>query len=270
MWTCAQIVAQACQDALVPAWTAQAGAKLQMILDELCETYNFEGAKTAFYGSFNPALNVPTTPPSQDNPNLVPGNGPYALPSDYLRMRKQDFVYWFNGVPYPLVAYEEYEFDRQVQQVGIASLPTTYYTDLSDPNNPVFYIYPPPNAAYPYQGKCQIRMPAVGSNTSGTAIASNGWDPGPNPPQSSSVVPWFPNTSYLLIRLTGEMMRSTGDQRWRQMLGKNRDGTGAQDILERITQAVDDKWKMAQRITLDQRHFGPRWAALPDSKNLFG
>lgn len=240
---------------------------LQAVLDELCETYDFEGNKVSFFGNLNPNFVPPAgTPPSQLNPNLINGNGPYPLPTNYLRMRRKTFQYWFNGVPIPLVSEDDEEFDNLVQQIGIASLPRIYITDLSNPAQPTFYLYPPPNGGYPYQGRCSILMPAIGSAT----VAANGWNPGNLPPQSSAVVPWFPNTTYLRTRVAGELMKTTGDQRWKQMLGRAHDGSGAQDILDRLLQAKDDRWTRAQRVSLDGRHFGRRSDKLPDTKNLFG
>lgn len=267
MWTSAQIVAQACADARVPGWLQAGGQQLQLVLDEICQTYDFEANKASFFGNLNPSLVPPGgTPPSQQNPNLIAGNGPYPLPSNYLRMRRKTFQYWYNGVPIPLVSEDDDEFDNLVQQVGIASLPRIYITDLSDPQAPTFYAYPPPNGAYPYQGRCTILMPAIGAG--GEAV--NGWSPGAQPPQSSNVIPWFPSTSYLLQRTAGQLMKTTGDTRWEKTLGRNRDGTGAQDILDRIMQAKDDRWTRAQRVTLDGRHFGRRSDKLPDTKNLYG
>ena len=261
--TSQQIVAIACNDAHMPGATATAGQKLIAILTELCETYDFQASKATVTGVLNPSL-------LSTNPNLIQGNGPYALPvgptGTYLRMKKDDFVYYVSGLPYPLVPWDEYEFDAQPQQVGIASLPRAYYTDLSNPAAPAFFVYPPPNAAYPYQLKCQIRMPDIGSNVT----ALTGWASGPAPPETSAVVPWFPNTTYLTTRLTGEMMRTTGDRRMGAFLGKNKDGTGAQDILERLLQMKDDTTSRAQRITLDRRRFGAPYRNLPDTKNIYG
>lgn len=251
----------------MPGWLAAGGMHLQAVLDELCQTYDFEGNKASFFGNLNPGLVAPgTTPPSQQNPNLIAGNGPYNLPSNYLRMRRKTFEYWFNGVPIPLISEDDEEFDNLVQQIGIASLPRIYITDLSNPQAPTFYIYPPPNGSYPFQGRCTILMPAIGSNVT----AANGWASGNLPPQQSTVVPWFPNTTYLRTRVAGELMKTTGDVRWEKFLGKNNDGTGAQDILDRVLQAKDDRWTRAQRVSLDNRHFGRRSDKLPDTKNLYG
>src|SRR6185437_11109342 len=226
-----QIIALACQTAKVPGFTAQAGQLLNAILSELCETYDWEATKYSFKGVLNPGVQDIT------DPNIVEGQGPNPLPATYLRMVPKTFVYLFNGVPYPLINWDDADFDQQVQQVGIASLARSYITDLSVPGAPVFFIYPPTNGAYPYRGRCHVRMPDIGSGT----VSPTGWDSGKNPPETSPVVPWFPNTTYLQTRLAGELMKITGDQRWERFLGKNRDGTGAQDILDRLLEMVDDK-----------------------------
>src|SRR5260221_191997 len=98
------------------------------------------------------------------DPNIVPGQGPTNLPAGYLRMKKNTFVWLFSGVPYPLINMDDEDYDQQVQQVGIASLARDYITDLSNPGNPTFTIYPPTNRAYPYRGRCHIRMPDIGSS----------------------------------------------------------------------------------------------------------
>ena len=258
--TSAQIVARALEIAKVPGFTLQAGQALIAALSELCETYDFEATKVSFNGTLNPAV-------VNTDPNIVPGQGPTALPAGYLRMKKNTFVWLFSGVPYPLINMDDEDYDQQVQQVGIASLARDYITDLSNPSNPTFTIYPPTNGAYPYRGRCHIRMPDIGSS----AVASaTGWIPGVAPPEMSAVVPWFPNTTYLIQRVAGDVMRITGDQRWERFLGKNRDGTGAQDILERLLQMVDDKASRAQKISLDRRTFRNNQAGLRDTKNIFG
>lgn len=255
--TSQQIIALACQDAKVPGWTQQAGQHLIAVLDELCETYDWEATKVSFNGVLNPGV-------AARSPNDVAGSGPTNLPANYLRMVPRTFVYFFNGIPYPLTDWDDADFDMQVQQVGIASLPSNYITDLSNPAQPVFFVYPPTNGAYPYQGRCHVRMPDIGSGV----IAATGWDSGKNPPETSAVIPWFPNTTYLRTRVAGELMKSTGDKRMSEFLGKGPEG--AQGILERIAQMADDKNSRAQKVSLDRRTFRPNQAGLPDTKNIFG
>jgi len=256
--TSQQIIALACQDAKVPGWTQQAGQHMIAVLDELCETYDWEATKVNFNGALNPAVQAV-------DPNIVAGQGPSALPAGYLRMVPRTFVYLFNGVPYPLTNWEDADFDSQVQQVGIASLARDYITDLSNPAAPVFFIYPPTNGAYPYRGRCHIRMPDIGSSA---AASLTGWVPGVNPPESSAVIPWFPNTTYLRTRIAGELMKGTGDKRAAEFLGKGPEG--AQGILDRLLQMVDDKQSRAQKISLDRRTFRYNQQGLPDTKNIFG
>lgn len=258
-----QIISKACTQARIPGAATvnngPAGQLLNDILAELCETYDWEATKCQFFGNLNPSV-------QSINPNQVPGQGPTSLPKRYLRMIPNTFLYYINGIPYPMTNEDDAEMDVQPQFVGIASLPRRYITNLSDPQNPVFYVFPPTNGAYPYQGRCQLRMPDIGS----AEVAANGWDPGNVPPESSSVIPWFPNTTYLTQRLTGELMRTTGDRRMNEFLGKNRNSTGAADILEKILQMKDDRESRAQKIKLDRRRFGSAYRQLPDTKNIFG
>ena len=85
--TSAQIVTLATQIAKVPGMVSQAGMLLNMVLADLCQTYDFEVARGNFNFNFNPGLIAP--PPT----NVTPGGGPYPLPADFLRMNKGD-CYW--------------------------------------------------------------------------------------------------------------------------------------------------------------------------------
>lgn len=259
MATCAQIATQVLQICKAPGFTTAFDTAFQAVLDEMCETYDWEATKVLFSGTLSPTQAV-------TNPNYVQGQGPYDLPPNYLRMEKNTFVYYVNGLPYPLISFDDADYAIQVQQVGVASLPRNYRTDLSDPAQPVFYTYPPTIGSYAYEGFCYVRMPAVGSGQT----AATGWAAGSALPSVSGVTPWFPNTSYLINRTAGEVMRVTGDTRADSFLGKNRNGTGAQDILERINQMKDDRASRAQRITFDRRRFGNKYSSLPDTKNIWG
>lgn len=259
MLTCAAIIAQVLDICKAPGFTSQADIAFQAVLDEMCETYDWEATKVLFSGTLSPTQ-VPT------NPNYVAGQGPYSLPTNYLRMEKETFVYYITGLPYPLISFDDAGYQLQVQQIGVASLPRNYRTDLSNPAQPVFYTYPPTIGAYPYEGFCYVRMPAVGSGVT----AATGWVSGTQAPHLSNVQPWFPNTSYLITRTAGEVMATTGDQRRAQFLGKNKNETGAADLLEKILQMKDDRNSHAQRITLDRRRFGQRYQSLPDTKNIWG
>ena len=125
-----QIVSLAAQAAGCPGFTSQAGQLLNMILSDLCQTYDFDISKKV------------------TSINLLASSGPYNLPADYLRAAKDDIFYVFNGVPYPLVNVDLAEFDNYPQQAGFNAYPLNYATDMSQ-SPPVLYVWPPANASLP-------------------------------------------------------------------------------------------------------------------------
>jgi len=74
-------------------------------------------------------------------PGIQFGSGPYAMPVDYLRLSgssgshgaQRSFIWWLNGVPYPVIPVDLAEFDMQVQQTGLQSYVWLGSTDMSAP-----------------------------------------------------------------------------------------------------------------------------------------
>lgn len=244
-----QIVTLACQIAKVPGMTSQAGSLLNVILSDLCDTYDLAVAAKTVFGNFNTAL-VALLGDSRY------GSGPYPLPADYLRATVDD-VWWTlpgTGVKYPMIPIDLAEFDMAVQQAGMQNYPTFFCTDMS-PNDstqqggtgaPAFYVYMPPSGNYPYTIRYQARMADIAT------------------PESSAAVPWFPNQAYLITRLAGELMRISDDDRYRSFLGDGPEG--AQGILNRYLKLKDDKSNRATTVKLDRRRFGSSNANLPNTK----
>lgn len=220
-----QIITLACQKAGAPGMTSQAGQYLNAILSDLCETYDLDLAKTTT------VLNISS------------GAGPYPLPAAYLRTLPGEVFITFNNVPYPLVPLDLAEFDSLVQQPGLQSIPTMFATDMSQ-TPPVIYFWPPPNGVYPVTIRYYQQMPDIAS------------------PQSSSVVPWFPNTNYLETRLAGKMMEHVDDTRADSFLQK------AEMILNKYLKMKDDASDRSMRVKLDRRFFGQNFNRLPNTKTV--
>lgn len=244
----AQIIGLACQIAKCPGYVSQAGEILNSALSDLCQTYDFEICKGAFFFNFQPGL-------INRIGNSTFGSGPYPLPADYLRALK-DGVFWtLQGVPYFMTSCDLSEFDMQVQQAGVQSYPYMYATDLSLSDEaqqgvtvPVMYVYSPPSGAYPVTVRYYRQMPDIAM------------------PETSATVPWFPNSQYLLKRVAGGLMEITDDERAAAFLGES--PQGAQGILDRYLKLEGDKVSRAQRITLDRRRFGRNWSRLPSTKTI--
>jgi hypothetical protein len=224
-----QLVSQATQIAGCPGFTAQAGQLLNMILSDLCEDYDFDLAKKTTLIT------------------LGTSSGPYNLPTDYLRTLKSEVFYTFNGVPYPLTSVDLAEFDAYPQQAGFNAYPTMYATDMSQ-SPPTLYVWPPANGGLPLTVRYFSQMPDI------------------TQPETSAAVPWFPNQTYLLTRLAGELMKLSDDERYETFLGQG--DAGAQGILDRYLKLKDDSETRAKRVTLDQRYFRPRWGSLKNTKTI--
>lgn len=235
MATAAQICALAMQDAKCPAYTAQAGQLLNFILEELCQTYDFDIARGII--TFNLAT---------DN-GSGNGSGPYNLPADYLRADAEDVFFTLLGVKYVLIPLDISEYDGLVQQAGIANYPDSYATDLSQ-SPPQIYVWPPSSGGYPLTIRYRRQMPDIVN------------------PETSTVTPWFPSASYLRTRLAGELMKITDDTRVEQFLG---DGPmGAQGILGRYLQLTNDHSDRSYQVKLDRRNFGNSFNRLNNTKKI--
>jgi hypothetical protein len=236
-----QIVALACQDAAAPGYTSQAGQMLNIILQDLCQTYNIDQAKQTYVFNFNPGLLTTTA-----YPNVTPGGGPYPLPSNYLRQVDDKSTVWFlQGVPYPMIPCDLSEYDNLVQQAGLQSYPYIFATDMSQ-TPPVAIVWPPASGAFLCQVRYYAQMPDITT------------------PETSTTVPWFPNTNYLRTRLAGELMKLTDDLRWKDFLGDS--PVGAQGILRRFLELCNDASDRAQTVKLDRRIFRNPLNRLPNTK----
>jgi len=238
-----QIVALACQAAGAPGYTAQAGQLLNVILQELCQTYDFQSAKKFFTFNFQPGL--------ASSAPYIGGSGPYPLPADFLRCKGDKSVWWeLLGVPYPMIPIDQSEMDMTVQQAGLNDYPYWFCTDtsLNDNATPVAYVYPPPSGAFPVFVRHYSQMADIAA------------------PETSTVVPWFSNTQYLRTRLTGEIMAITDDERAVAYLGDS--DMGAQGILSRYMKMEGDKENRAQTVSLDRRTFRGSFNRLRNTKTI--
>lgn len=213
--------------------TTQAGELLNAILSELCHNYDFPAAVAAYNFNFTGTI------------------GPYAMPATYLRLAKDTFRFTIDGVPYFPKPYTYAEYLSFVQQAGNTSYPVRFATDPSaTPIN--LYVWPQPSGAYPASLEYYQLMPDITT------------------PESSSDVPWFPNQTYLLRRLTGELMMLAGDQRANGFLGGNEElyPQGADVILRRYLRMMGDEENTVKRVDLDKRFFGSNFNKLKNTKTI--
>ncbi|HYM33409.1 MAG TPA: hypothetical protein VEU47_19070 [Candidatus Cybelea sp.] len=232
-----QLIARCCAIAKAPGFTTQCGQYLNAVLEELAETYNFDVIKGTFISTFNTGLN------GTFGAQGLFGSGPYPLPSDFLRFLPDDVFWYLQGVPYRMKPIDLAEFDMQVQQAGNLSFPFFLATDMSQ-TPPVAYVYPPPSGNFPFQGRYYRIPPDIAT------------------PESSASVPYFPMQTYLLRRVSGELMAETGDDRMQTFLAE------ARSMLNDYLRIADDRLNRSQSIKLDRRRFGTSFDRLRTTKTI--
>ena len=232
--TSAQIVTLACQEAKCPGYTSQAGPFLNSFLQDLCQNYDFDQALGTNSFSFTGS------------------SGPYTLPADYLRTRvidgKDEMFFVIDGVPYPLIQVTRSEYDWLAQTAGFSSYPQYYTTDLST-SPPGLYVWPPPSGSYAVTQRYQRLMPDITT------------------PETSSTVPWFPNTLVLIRGVAGRLMGLTGDSRQADYLADGPEHPlGAQTLLNQFMKNMSDREGAPKTVGLDRRRFGRDWNRLSNTK----
>lgn len=220
--TCQQIVTLATQNAKVPGFTEQAGMHLNMILEDLALNYDFDLMK-------NEVFQIVTA-------GGTPALTPYDLPADYLRNATDELIYIVNGLPFTLYQKSLAMLKQFFTGPGISSYPQFFATDLSltVADNPIAYLWPPPNGAYTITWPYQKAHEWITS------------------PETSSEVPWFPMSAYLVQELTARLCLANDDDRGPGLSQK------AEDMLLHYLKMKDDRDGYAQRIMLDRNNFPGR------------
>lgn len=237
--SCQQLITLACLWAQIPGLSSQAGQTLNLILQEVAQQYNIAQAM----GFLTLTFTVSPITSTVNSANVVVGSGPYALPSDFLRMEREDFWWQLGGINYFPTAMDLAEFDKFVQQPGFTTYPTAYAIDTS---TVPYGLYIWPASAGAYQAFGRYRRQANDIMT----------------PETSATVPWFPYQLYLVTRLAAELMPIAGDQRRMEFLRE------ARDMLSRFLDMEGNNSNRAATVVLDRRRFGRKWNYLPNTKQI--
>lgn len=240
-----QICSLAAQIAHVKGMVALAGELLNTTLADLCQTYDLAVA----LGTQQIVLQPGGYPLSDFDPepvllaSLQPGCGPYPMPADYLRLANNEAIYIVNNVSYVMVNIDLSEFDALTQQAGISNYPQNFTTDPS--TTPVaMYVWPPAGGAYQTQIRYYRQMPSIDT------------------PETSTTIPWFPNSKYLLTQTAAELMKIADDSRQGDFEKQ------AQEVLNKYLKLQSDDEGRAMTVKLDRRRFGSNFSRLPNTKLL--
>lgn len=234
-----QIINLACQIAKCPAYTSQAGQFLNSVLQSLAMDYDFDVIRQT--ANFNFDL-------SATGNGYQPGCGPNLMPDDCVRVHRNGAFYMVSGVPYTMIGASQEEFDTFVQQAGNSSYPSRFYVDVS--KSPMeLYVWQPASGAY---------------------AATVRYQPVPDPivtPETSTEVPWFPNTQLLIDMLASALMGLTNDDR------RNPGGPFSEDEIDKrlakYLKMKDDPITGVKRVSLDRAYFGNNiWSNLKNTKTI--
>lgn len=218
----AQLCTRAAGMAGVTGFTAQAGDFLNAALASLARNWDFDILrKTATI-------------------NVVSGTNSYSLPTDYLRGRNQ--FYTISGFNYVIKEIPLDKFDSLPPAQGTNNNPYWWATDIN-PAVSLLYLYPTPNLGFTLNFRYQS-LPADISN-----------------PQSSSTIPWMPDTRYLLYQVCADLMGYTGDARQGEYLKV------AEDELQKYMKMYNDDEGYARTLQFDSQYFAGAGQQLSPTKS---
>lgn len=170
--------------------------------------------------------------------NITGSSPSYSLPTDYFRAK--EVFYTVNGVPFFLNQISLEDYDSAIQNTGGASYPFSYATD---PNSALIYFFPNPVIS----AAVTLRYQSLPAD-----IAT---------PQSSSTVPWFPYSRYLVHAVATELMKITDDSRYAKFV---KDG---EDMLAAYKKMDNDDLGYATQVKLDRRYWKPAASSRPTKQD---
>lgn len=224
--TSQQIVALACSVAKCPGYTTQGGQYLNIVLQDLWMHYDLK-------------VNLVT------QPLVVQAgtNGPFKLEADYART--YDMFYLQNGLPYFLHPVSTEEFDAEFKDPSISNYPYEYQTDLSTQAQVssgtagLVYIYPQSSGQITLTHRYMVQQPDIAT------------------PQTSTVVPWFTDTDYMIKAIAYRLMDITGDDRRESFMKSCADMLRTHLIMQGDEQAVVKSVKLDPRMFRGNRSCRP-------------
>jgi hypothetical protein len=214
--TASQIVTYALQIAKCPGFTSQGGQSLNLVLQDLVLHRDLK------INRVTSSILVQTN-----------NNGPFNLESDYLRT--YDLFFQQNNLPYFLHPISMEEYDQEFKDPSIANYPYEFATDLSPQavgGLGLLYIYPQSSGQITLTHRYMLQRADIAT------------------PETSALIPWFPDTDYLIHATAYRMMRITDDDRHDKWVKE------ANDMLRiHMIQGDGDEQAVVKSVRLDPRRF---------------
>jgi hypothetical protein len=214
-----QIVSLACSIAKCPGYLQQGGQFLNMALEDLWLHRDLKINR------------VTESIPVQAN-----NFGPFPLPLNYLRT--YDLFFQQNNLPYFLNPISTEEYDQEFKDPSIANYPYEFMTILVDETTAIaqssagtLFIYPQSSGQITLTHRYMVKQPDI------TA------------PETSPVIPWFPDQDYLIKATAARLMDITDDTRRESFLQQCQNMLRVHLIME------GDEQQVVKSVRLDPRRF---------------
>ena len=216
-----QIVQRACAIAKCPGFIQQGGIYLNMALEDLWLHRDLK-------------INRVTEFITVQANNF----GPFVLPQNY--QRTYDLFFQQNNLPYFLNPISTEEYDQEFKDPSIANYPYEFMTILYDettalqqvpPSAGQLFIYPQSSGQIVLTHRYMVKQPDI------TA------------PETSSVIPWFPDQEYLIRKTAAYLMDETDDTRL------DRFNKMCDDMLRIHIIMEGDEQQVVKSVRLDPRRF---------------
>jgi hypothetical protein len=217
--TSQQIVQRACAIAKCPGFLSQGGIYLNMALEDLWLHRDLKINR------------VTESIPVQAN-----NFGPFTLPLNYLRT--YDLFFQQNNLPYFLNPISTEQYDQEFKDPSIANYPYEFMTILVDETTAIanssagqLFIYPQSSGAITLTHRYMVKQPDIAT------------------PESSTVIPWFPDQDYLIKATAARLMDETDDTRKESFVAQCQNMLRVHLIME------GDEQQVVKSVRLDPRRF---------------
>ncbi|MCA8203199.1 hypothetical protein LGM71_19285 [Burkholderia sp. AU33545] len=214
-----QIVQRACAIAKVPGWLSQGGVYLNSVLEDLWLHRDLKINRVTEFVTVQ-ANNY----------------GPFTLPLNYLRT--YDLFFQQNNLPYFLHPISPEEWDQEFKDPSIANYPYEFMTLLYDETTAQtnqsagqLFIYPQSSGQIVLTHRYMVKQPDITT------------------PESSTTIPWFPDSLYLIKRTAAELMVETDDVRHDTLIKECEAMLFTHLIME------GDEQQVVKSVRLDPRRF---------------
>jgi hypothetical protein len=215
MYTASQLVSLACQITKQPGFLTQCGQFLNMILTDYSQSLED-------IDKIRQTITI----------NVGAAGAAYPLAANHLRTR--EVFYLVNGQPFYLNEIPLEDYDQLFVGPGVDNYPQSFAVQVETSPATILF-WPPPAIPLSVTVRYQPQLTDIPS------------------PESSTIVPWFPNQRILLKELCVDMLMMGDDTQRKEDLERE-----VEKRLNRFLIMQGDQEGYAKTVKLDRRMFRPR------------